>query len=795
MDALDRYEPPRAWWDPLVTIGVGAAVYGLLALWSYPILHPSVWNEVAIAAGRHVPEHPFPGVYRALVQGLFHGFTPVQLLDVALTVLGRMAIAGASMCVYLGFRELLPALLLERMHLARVGMRMGRFCAVFVALLFACSDPVWRAGQAFSPTSWFLLLATGSVWCLSRFGRRGETGPLYAGVALLGILSSESVLGILLTLLSAAVGASSLRRAGQPSTLATNPMMDELTRTVVRRRLVCVWAGVFVIGLGFNGWWFVASKGLEASGSIGVPGLVFEYVRGLWHAVRNAASPAGWMLVFIFGVAPLVFTHAVLAKAWDEDRILPWRVGVAYVGMGLMALMPLSAAGRCWFWTWLKGRMLVESDALLAVVLALDVATVATGIIVLGVDAYCRSYWRLARQLFPDPTALWSKRPVDEQIRRTQACRRKLFWLAVLLVPVCVVPGRRLETERAMLDAMRCYAEEFERETSDCEVAFTDGAFDCLHELERFRRGGPPLRCLPMVAYGDPRARTRARVLRQRAAAGEEDLRLLEGDATTALRAWVAAGSPQLKACAVQMGFELWRRDRFTMPDLLAVVARPGGAPSAARARARIAAEQLCDPISTLALSGSPAKSRDLAVRWLFACLMNRLARLAQMRSMVADQEGRREAMIREAALADGLDEFNEMKDELRLRFNWLNAQASSVLSPRENLMLGLTRGDYALAGKNAALVLKSNPDDVYANFAMGMRRFREGQWALAAEHLERCRRRRPDDVAVLNNLALVQLRLGQRTDAERSIRAALRQNPDLPELNQTLQQVLKGKQ
>lgn len=101
MDALDRYEPPRAWWDPLVTIGVGAAVYGLLALWSYPILHPSVWNEVAIAAGRHVPEHPFPGVYRALVQGLFHGFTPVQLLDVALPVLGRMAIAGASMCVYL----------------------------------------------------------------------------------------------------------------------------------------------------------------------------------------------------------------------------------------------------------------------------------------------------------------------------------------------------------------------------------------------------------------------------------------------------------------------------------------------------------------------------------------------------------------------------------------------------------------------------------------------------------------------------------------------------------------------
>ena len=795
METRDEFAPPRLWWDPLATLSVLLVSFGLLNLWDYPLFHPSLWEEMAVGAGLRPPDGPFPCLYRACLAFLFWQFPKGQALDI-LPYLGRATLSCTALFTYLIFRKMLPATLCVRVSLGKIGAAVGRLGAALAALLLVCADPVWRAGQSFSPVSLFLLLTSAAVWCFSRFERRGQTGSLYLCAVLLGVVSSENLLGLVISVLGLVGLFLVVRRAARPDTVVDNPLVDGLVRQVVLRRLACVWGTSFVAALGFNVWWFLSSNGLEASGSVGVLGVVFEYVRGIWVSVRDAASLWGWFFFVLFGVIPFMLTVKVLPKAWDDDRMLHWNVGVAYLLMGAVALMPLVGWGAFWFWTWLVNDTLVSSETLLAFMLVLDVATFSIVVTVFGIDVYCRNYRRLTRQLFPERVVVGQ----DEKtaLESARKLRQRLFWLLVVFVPICVVPGRCQPVERDMLAEMKYYARAFEDEAGDCDVAFTDGSFDCLHELMRLR-GEKPLRCLPLIADRTARARTRARVLRLRASCGEEDTRLLTSDATTALQAWVAAGTERLKTCAVQMGFEIWRRDSFSMPDILGVVARPKSSTDLrvevqVWARARLA--RLADELTTLAQTGGPAKCHDYVLRRLFACLMYRVARIAQMRSLVADQAGRRDEAIRQAAIADGLDESNYLVKDLRLQFDWQNAQGggSSVLSPREGLALGLARGDYTFAAKCAATVLKSDPDDLYANFAMGMKLFREEHWALAEEHLKKSLARRTNDIAVLNNLALVQIRLGKLDEAERNVRVAIKFNGQVPELHKTLEQVLAAR-
>ena len=125
---------------------------------------------------------------------------------------------------------------------------------------------------------------------------------------------------------------------------------------------------------------------------------------------------------------------------------------------------------------------------------------------------------------------------------------------------------------------------------------------------------------------------------------------------------------------------------------------------------------------------------------------------------------------------------------------NWLKKQNGGQLSPREGLVIGLARADFALAGRYAAPVLAADPDDPRANFALGMMYFQDEQYSRSEQYLAKCLKRRPDEPAVLNNLAIVQMKLGKLDEAEQNVRRVLEKHPDISEAKKTLDRVLKAK-
>ena len=789
MAEQDPYEQPREWWDPLAVVGVAALVYGLLTYLSIPGLHPSIWDDVAVAAGLRPPANPFPGLYRILVAGLFSCLPAGTVLD-AFPHLGRGAIALSAMFVYLVFRDTLPATLRLRVHMARIGANVGRISALFAAVFFVCADPVWRAGQCFTPVSLFLLLVTGAIYLFFRFLRKGAIPALYGCCAVLGVVSAESTLGFLLAFLVAAAVVVAVAWAQDPDVPLVNPLVDDLVREVVFKRLTYIWAFFFVLAVGVNVWLFVVQGGLEATGHEGVLGLLFDYFRGAWEATRDAATGSGWLFFALLALLPFVLALKLLPRAWDDDKFLPWIVGVVFAVVGAVSLSQLAGAKALWFWTWLgAARPLVPSDTFLAFILMFDVAALAFALAVFGVDANCRNYRRIAQQQFPEAMLAQVPSQMVESLGKARRLRKALYWSLVFVMPFLVLPGRWMSTERGIAEAISASVEETLRETEGCEAIFTDGSFDGLLELEALRRGRS-LPCLSLMAANTPRER----ILRERAARDDEDRELLKTDAATALRTWVATKPERLEKSAVQIGFEMWKRVKKPLPPLSGLVALPGGVSEEERTRALAACSALGDKVYELAKNHDTETITDLDLRRKFPFVLWRLSRLAQMRSRAADEAGKRSEAFREAARADELDEVNAQVQKMKRDMNWLKKQNGGQLSPREGLVIGLARADFALAGRYAAPVLAADPDDPRANFALGMMYFQDEQYSRSEQYLAKCLKRRPDEPAVLNNLAIVQMKLGKLDEAEQNVRRVLEKHPDISEAKKTLDRVLKAK-
>ncbi len=770
------------WRDGLMTVGVGVLAYALLTVWQLPCLHPSVWDEVTVAAGLRPPAHPFPGLYRMIVGSLFSCLPTGFVLD-ALSRLGRISVALSSIFVYLVFRDMLPATLRIKVHMARIVARMGRLIAFLAALLIVCSDPVWRAGQTFAPVSLFLLLTTGAGYLFSRFLHRGELPSLYACCAVLGVVSADSVLGFPLSFLMALGMVVAVRLARNPKVPLVNPLVDDFVCEVVFKRLSYIWTFFFALMVGMNVWRFIAQDGMQANGLSSVLGVFLDYFRGAYGTARGAASGTGWLFILLFSVAPFILAIKLLPRAWDDDRFLPWAVGMVYATLGMLALSQLAGVREFWFWR----RVVVASDALLMTALALDAAVIAFALAVFGVDAICRNYRRIAQQRYPDSMLEDSPSKMADSLKRARALRKTIFWTAFCAVPLLVVPGRICSTERGMARLIAASVEETLRETEGCETIFTDGSFDELLELEALRRGRPMV-CLSLMAPNTPRTRA----IRLRVAHDEEDRLLLETDVASALRTWVTMKPERLAKSAVQIGFEIWKRAHRPLPPLSGLVALPGGMSDAARARALKACMNLGDDARMLAERGRAASAGDRGIQGKFPFVLWRLSRLAQMRSRMADEVGNSEEACREAEWADELDAVNAQVQKMKHDMDWLKLQNGGQPSPREGLVICLMHADFKLAGRYAAPILMADPDEPRANFALGMKYYQEEQYSRAERCLARCLKRRPDEPAVLNNLAIVQIKLGRLDDAERNVRHALEVHPGLTEAKKTLEQVLK---
>ena len=61
-------------------------------------------------------------------------------------------------------------------------------------------------------------------------------------------------------------------------------------------------------------------------------------------------------------------------------------------------------------------------------------------------------------------------------------------------------------------------------------------------------------------------------------------------------------------------------------------------------------------------------------------------------------------------------------------------------MTPREGLQFALVRADFPLARRYAEPILDADPEDVDANFGMGMSYLMEEQYGRAEEYLKRAR-------------------------------------------------------
>lgn len=788
--ATEQYEElPKEAWDALATIGVFVGALLLLSVWSFPMLHPLVWDDAAVAAGLRPPADPFPGVYRGILTVLFHYSGPAMTLR-AMHWIGVALMSLAATGVYVIFRDILPAALRLQAHIGRLGGGIGRLVAAVAAVLFLCADPIWRAGQTFSPTTLFVFLTVLAVYLFFRFVRNAVIAPLYFCFAVLGILSAETPLGFVLMALAAVGVLLAANWAASPAVPLVNPFVDGLVRAVAFRRLVNLWGFCFLATLALDVWLFMHQGGVEAAGgNQDVLGVLFICLHCCVVAVKTSIAPVALLFAFLLALVPFVLAVRALPRAWDDDRFLPFLLSVVYAVVGLVALSQLSAAPVLWFWTWQRSGSMVTSDIVLSFILMFDVAAVAFALAVFGVDACCRNYRRIAQKMYPESMQMVEAAKLTESLGKTRVVRRRVFWTLLVLVPLCAVPGRRLSAERGMMSVMDDYVAEVLKETESCDTVFTDGSYDSLLEL-RAQAEGRTLNCLSLMA--PPSARER--VIRLRASTGEEDAELLKNDAVSALRTWMSSVSNRLEHTAVQLGFEYWRRDKRELPPVSGLAAFPGGLAASERIRALEACGAIANRIYELSRTHDLKRTPDRALRGMYPYAGFRISRVAQTRSKVADEAGRRGEAFREAAMADELDSVNYELTSLRERISWVKHQRAGVLTPREGLVIGLSRADFALAGQYAEPILRSDPDDPRANFALGMKFYQEEQWSRAERYLQRCLVRRPDEVAVLNNLAVVQMKQGHFESAEKNARRAAELHPELQEVKGTLDKILRLK-
>ena len=141
--------------DWLIALILAGVTGGLLTIWAFPGLSPDAWNDAAIGAGLRPMEAVFPGFWNAIARGLYSsvGAATGTLL---LKILGRVMAGVTVGLVYLLLRQILSITIRVRLQFSSRRFFVVRGVALLGALFFACSDPVWRAGQAF--TSPLLLL-------------------------------------------------------------------------------------------------------------------------------------------------------------------------------------------------------------------------------------------------------------------------------------------------------------------------------------------------------------------------------------------------------------------------------------------------------------------------------------------------------------------------------------------------------------------------------------------------------------------------------------------------------------
>ena len=769
--------------DYLIALGLGGVAVVLLTLWAFPGLSPDVWNDAAVGAGLRPTASIFPGFWRVIARGLY-AINGVGLGNLLLIWVGRIALGLTAGFAYLLFRSILSLTIRRRLNYARRRFVVVRGTAILGVIAFLCADPIWRVGQAFSPSGLLLLISVFALHQFFSFLQHGKLREVNLSMFLLGVLSADTPMGFVLTAVCWGVYFLALRYAAVSMGMALlNPIVEQRSKW----HLTFLWAVGLIVGITLNCASFVWLEGLDAAGCTGgdVP---LMYATRWWTQFIHAASGLGWVLGLGICVLPLVVSGVLLPRAVDEEQFLPYHTGAVFFVTGMLALAQLAELSPLWFWTWHDD--ISVSPYFLQMLMLLSAMTLVFAMAVMGVDAACREHERLANERF----ANLNEDEDDDDVPAPRAVQRPTVYkghgnVVLVVVPIllvaAVVPGRWQRTTREMLQLLDDYVEEVLVECGPVSWIFTDGAFDSRIELAAAEKG-KQLKALSMMAGNGPYDK----YVRQKGVTDTEDRLALSMGAPMTLRTWMKDKPERMKDAATQLGFEVWKRNGLELPVCSGVLARPLGMSEEECSAGVERVKKLADRILSFYVAGGLPKSAGKRINELFLFVQWRIARLARMRAERADRAGQTEVALQDVKLSDDLDHNNASLKRILTSMEEVRSRTLKAVTPREGLQLALVRADFALARRYAEPILEAVPDDPNANFAMGMSYYVQKQYARAEEYLKRCLIKHPKEPAVWNNLAMIMLYTQRYDEAEEHAKKALELIPESAEVKDTLKQI-----
>jgi len=774
--------------DLAVAAALAAVVFLALTAWGFPGLHPGVWNDAAVACGVRPASRVMPGLWIAVASAL-HSWLGFGAWESALRIAGRVSLAGIAVCVYAVLREMLAFVMRARPQFSRRRTMVMRFASAIGAMAFVAADPVWNAGQCFCETTVLLAISLGALEFFFVFLRKGSIKYAYICSALLGLLAAESPLGFLLPVLFISLNMFVIRVI--PS--LESPLFKPAVIEVGKWHMTFLYLAALIAGIALNCRVYVDHNGLGAAGET-LGSLPLAYLLGYWSLVTGAGDALSWLLWLAICITPFLVTVIRFPVGADEERFLPYTTGMVLFFCGTLAFSQSAFLPALWFWTYFP----MQSQYLLSMGLLCCAMTVACGITVLGVDAFCRDHARLARQVFGDdeedasapvPAANGS---AGTGSRSTLLVRRAgLVAIPVFLV-VMVVPGRVKKTTRLMMEVVGDAVREIVREAGDAKWIFTDGNLDRAIEMGSAAAGGS-LKCISLMGGADAlNVHLRTRGMDD----DREDLFSFGIDAGMGLRSWIRDRPEKLSAAAVQMGFDLWKRDGKPLPPMGGMLSRPAGFASEEERLGGIkAAHELAKRFLAIhSMRGGAKSCTDIAARNAFFAAQWRIARMCEYRGEADDLRGLAESAIAEVGLAKRLNDTNEAYRRLLKAMERRNEILLQKLTAREGLQLALVRADFAMGRIYAETILGADPTNPDANFAMGMYYLKERQLSRAEEYLKRCLVRRPEEPAVYNNLAMIQIEVGKLDAAEANLNKAIALVPDSAAVADTRKKLEKAR-
>ena len=734
----------------ILAVGVGAVVTASMFIWGVRGLDPVMWDEVSVVAGVRPPLMVFPGLWRGMVGWLF----PWLGLNGAIDVLCKTGWVGCGLSAalfYLILRQILALLIRSEWHYPVWSNFIAPFFAVVSAVAFGLSDPLWRISQTFGPELIRLLLFLASVLLTLRWFTAGGRRRIFPAMLLTGILAGETPLAFVLPVLIVAAYASVWHCVMD----GLFPWPEKLPEpeNLPKWRMLSLFFGGLLLAFWANGRAFMAYGGLEANG-MSSGEVWMRYVVGYWRALAGSASWLGWLLGACFAVLPFLVGLRVAPLIIRDDRPMVFPLGLLMSCVGVLAVMQSGAFVSTRFWTFSDDAFFFSSGFLLAVF-------VFCGMCALAFVGAAFAFECQRTYLEPD-----QKKP--------GFALKMLFPVLAAMMLAFVFVRKPKPVEQEIQRIVEAGVEETVKECGDATRIFTDGHLDAGLELAA-ARAGKKLLTMNMMSGGDKWGL----YLRTRGLDPEsQDWKAAETGASVLLRQWFQDSPEKLDDCAVQLGFELWKRERRQLPPRSGFLARTKGLDEAEAKRGIDAATALGKRI----LAVAPLVDQSAitpALRSAFSAVNWRISRLASLRE---DHE-----------LAKELDDSNQILKQMLQVMESERTRVFMQMTPREGLHIALSRADFSNAQRYAAPVLDRDEEDPEANFAMGMSAAQNKKFAEAAKYLKTCLKRRPNDPAVLNNLSIVCRKLGAFDEALVFARKAAKLLPNSPEVKRALQEAEKN--